>query len=138
MCAQDEPPGQRVDRDVLRRSIGIDVVAVFWLLPGDPKGQWFEARVESANSRNGTMKIRYLEDGSDEVVNIEEEHVVWILVPVANLEAKEDVMRNEGQVGPKKYKRLECEHGKCVAAARRRLFRSCPPAARAMAFCVAA
>ena len=111
---QDVPPGRRVDRDVLRKSIGIDVVAVFWLLPGDPKGQWFEARVESVNSRNGTMKIRYLEGGSDEVVNVnvEEEHVVWIFVPVANLEAKEDVMRNEGQVGPKKQKSTKCEHGK--------------------------
>ena len=118
MCVQDVPPGRRVDRDVLRRSIGIDVVAVFWLLPGEPNGKWFEARVESVNSRNCTMKIRYLEGGSDEEVNVETEHVVWILVPVANLEAKEDVMRNEGQdaewgqVGPKKYKRLECEHGK--------------------------
>ncbi len=112
-CAvQDVPPGTRVDRDVLRRNIGINVVAVFWLLPGDPKGKWFQARVESVNSRNATMKIRYLEGGSDEVVNIEEEYVVWILVPVANLEAKEDVMRNQGQVGPKKYKRLECVHGK--------------------------
>ena len=116
MCAQDEPPGQRVDRDVLRRSIGIDVVAAFWLLPGEPTGKWFEARVESVNSRNGTMKIRYLEGGSDEEVNVETEHVVWILVPVANLEAKEDVaqdvMRNEGQVGPKKQKSTKCEHGK--------------------------
>ena len=96
----------------MRRNIGIDVVAVFWLLPGEPKGKWFEAKVESVNSRSCTMKIRYLEGGSDEVVNIEEEHVVWILVPVANLEAKEDVMRNQGQVGPKKRKRPECKHGK--------------------------
>ena len=75
---QDVPPGTRVDRDVLRRNIGIDVVAVFWLLPGEPKGKWLEASVESRNSRNGTMKIRYLEGGSDDVVNIEEEHAVWI------------------------------------------------------------
>ena len=97
-------------------SASIDVVAVFWLLPGEPKGKWFEASVESRNSRNGTMKIRYLEGGSDEEVNVETEHVVWILVPVANLEAKEDVaqdvMRNEGQVGPKKQKSTKCEHGK--------------------------
>ncbi len=31
---QDMPPGRRVDRDVLRSSIGIDVVAVFC--------EWFE------------------------------------------------------------------------------------------------
>ena len=80
-CAvQDVPPGTRVDRDVLRRSIGIDVVAVFWLfkLPGEPNGKWLEARVESVDSLNCTMKIRYLEGGSDDVVNIEEEHAVWI------------------------------------------------------------
>ena len=72
MCVQDVPPGRRVNRDDLRRRI-IDVVAVFWLLSGAPKGKWFEAEVKRVNSRNGTMKIRYLEGGSDEVVvNIEE------------------------------------------------------------------
>ncbi len=83
---QGVPPGRRVDRDVLRRSIGIDVVAVFWLLPGEPKGEWFEARVESVNSRNCTMKIRYLEGGGGDDVNIEKEHVVWMQNPVLNIE----------------------------------------------------
>ena len=71
MCVQDVPPGRRVNRDDLRRRI-IDVVAVFWLLPGAPKGKWFEAEVKRVNSRNGTMKIRYLEGGSEADVNIEE------------------------------------------------------------------
>jgi hypothetical protein len=84
MCVQDVPPGRRVDRDDLRRRI--DVVALFWLLPGAPKGKWFEAEVKRVNSRNGTMKIRYLEGGSEDDVNIETEHVVLMENAVLNIE----------------------------------------------------
>ena len=107
VCAQDVPPGRRVDRDVLRRGIGIDVVAVFWLLPGEPKGKWFEASVESRNSRNGTMKIRYLEGGSDAVVNVEIEHVVLMENAVLNIE--EPVVPKRGYL---RRPTLKCLHGR--------------------------
>ena len=65
-------------------------VAVYWRLPeatGDgPKGKWYEAAVKSVNSRKGTIQIAYLEDGSGDDVNIEEESVVWMENPVANIE----------------------------------------------------
>ena len=71
------------------RSI-IVLVAVYWRLleatGDDPKGKWYEAAVKSVNSRKGTIQIAYLEDGSEEVVNIETEYVVWMENPVLNIE----------------------------------------------------
>ena len=81
MCVQDacsvgnNPPGRRVVSSDLRRIIVLPlaVVAVYWRLPeatgDDPKGKRYEleAAVNSVNSRKGTMKIAYLEDGSEDV-----------------------------------------------------------------------
>ena len=95
-------------------------VAVYWRLPeatGDgPKGKWYEAAVKSVNSRKGTIQIAYLEDGSRDDVNFEDENVVcqW-MDPVGNIEAEED-LRNESEdpqrAAPKKQKGPKCEHGK--------------------------
>jgi hypothetical protein len=67
----------------LRSSIVL--VAVYWRLPeatGDgPKGKWYVAAVKSRNSRNGTIQIAYLEGGSEDDVDIETEHVVWMENP---------------------------------------------------------
>ena len=79
---QSNPPDRRVVRSDLRSIIVGALVAVYWRLPvatgDDPKGKWYEAAVNRVNSREGTMKITYLEGGSDDDVKIEEEHVVWI------------------------------------------------------------
>ena len=86
--AQNNPPGRRVVKSDLRSSIVL--VAVYWRLPeatGDgPKGKWYQASVKSRNSRNGTLQIAYLEDGSQDDVDIEKEHVVWMENPVLNIE----------------------------------------------------
>ena len=95
MCVQDvegNPPGRRVVSGDLRSIIVLALVAVFWRCPGatgdDPQGKWYVATVKSVNSRKGTgtIQIAYLEDGSGDDVNIEEENVVWMENPVANIE----------------------------------------------------
>ena len=88
MDVENNPTGRRV---VISDLLGIlRRVAVYWRLPeatGDgPKGKWYEAAVKSVNSRKGTIQIAYLEDGSEEVVNIETEYVVWMENPVLNIE----------------------------------------------------
>ena len=87
---QSNPPGRRVVVGDLRSIIVPALVAVYWRLPeatgDDPKGKWYQAAVKSRNSRNGTIQIAYLEGGSEDDVDIEEEHVVWMEKPVLNIE----------------------------------------------------
>ena len=42
--------------------------------------------MRSVNSRKGTIQIAYLEDGGEDDVDIEKEHVVWMQNPVLNIE----------------------------------------------------
>ena len=137
-------------------------VAVYWRWPkatGNIQGEWHEATVKSSNRRGlGTMTVEYDDGGSQDTVNIEEENVVW-MDPVGNIDAEEDLrnevpqrvaprkqkrniaaeedLQNEDpqRVAPKRQKRKKCEHGKCVATARRRLFRSWPFASSHLACC---
>ena len=106
---ESNPPGRRVVMSDLRSIIVGVLVAVYWRLPeatgDDPKGKWYEAAVKSVNSRNDTMKIAYLEGGSEEVVNIENEQVVLMENP--NIE--EPVVPKRGYI---RRPTPKCSHGR--------------------------